>query len=89
MPKVLLKHPAAMTREQAHNELSEGSTFFWVAVPATNSFKGFVRIGKQKAFYPLNVEIDVPYGEYILGCGTGRNALRRFFTVDMLGVKFK
>jgi hypothetical protein len=85
MPRVTLKHPAALSKEQARNAWRDGQKYFWIASPDFH----FVNIGKHPAVYPLHIDVELPYGNYILGCGYGRCKLHRPFVVDMLGVKFK
>ena len=42
----------------------------------------------EPAVHDLVIEITLVAGRYLLGCGTGRGKLRRYFEVDLLGYKF-
>lgn len=89
MPKVILKFGAALTREQAANAWSEGQKKFWIAlVDMFNQPDKFVSIGQHAATVPLNIEVDLPMGKYVLGCGYGACRLRKFFRVDLMGVRW-
>jgi len=49
-------------------------------------FASFVNFGSHPATYPLKVDIALDFGDYTLGCGFGRNKLRKRFRVDLMGV---
>lgn len=84
MPHVIVKHSAGLTFEQAAECYSDGQKHWWIN-HADGSQHSFVPIGHHLATYPLHLEIKLPCGRYLLGCGTGRGKLRRFFNVDLLG----
>lgn len=95
MPKVILRCGAALTREQAANAWTEGSKKFWVAKELVTFKDGlyavdlrFMDIGTHAATVPMNAEVNLPFGEYILGCGYGACKLRKRFRVDLLGVRW-
>lgn len=83
--RVILRHPASLTKDQASRAWSDGQKRYWIA---TEGMGHFLRIPNCPAIYPLQLEIDIPFGVYILGCGYGANKLRRKFQVDLMGVKF-
>lgn len=92
MPKVILRCGAALTREQAANAWSEGQKNFWVAsikdLPDGGRSTKFFDIGVHAATIPLNAEVELPMGEYVLGCGYGLCKLRKQFRVDLVGVRW-
>ena len=103
MPRVTLKHPPCMSSEEVENAPRIGTSRFWVArkgadYPSSSQHLfdmameepefEFLPIGNHRADAPLFLQIDMPYGKYVLGCGYGRNKLRRPFEVTLLGVKF-
>lgn len=89
MPKVILKSPPCLTREQIRYAYNEGQTRFWLArLDGQGEIKKFIEIGRHSATNHLAVEVDLKFGDYVLGCGWGRHKLRRKLRVDLLGVKY-
>jgi hypothetical protein len=86
MPTVLLKFPASLTPDQARHAWTEGQNHFWVASEKEDGSYTFHAIGKHPATYALRAMVDLKFGNYILGCGFGRNKLRKRFRVDLIGV---
>lgn len=83
MPIVSLRYAASLTREQARRAWTEGQRRYWIATP---DFTTFFPIGRQPAIYPLRINIDLPLGSYVLGCGYGQCKLRKRFDIDLMGV---
>jgi len=89
MPNITLKHGAGLTVEQAAECYNQKQMQWWIAyLNDDNSIDFFVPIGYHPAVHDLVMEITLGAGRYLLGCGTGRSKLRRYFEVDLLGYKF-
>ncbi len=89
MTTITLKHPAALTRDQYDHCYSDGQRHFWVAHKGPeDELRQFVPIGTHCALQPISVTLNMAPGRYVLGCGSGRQKLRRVFEVDLLGYRF-
>ena len=60
---------------------------YWIAqLDLAGEIKGFMKIKSEFVWYPLNVDINIKDGLYLLGCPNGK--YNRTFTVSELGVTF-
>lgn len=91
MPKVNLSYPVSLSRDQV-DKCNPSQRHFWIAKVNPKDLNHYIRFmsipGDHMAIYPLNVTVHLPTGHYVLGCGYGRNKLRRHFEVDLMGVRF-
>ena len=86
MPKVTLKFPPCLTRSQIREAYNEGQTRFWLAaLDEHGEIDEFINIGRHSAANPLAVNLDIEFGLYLLGCGWGRNKLRKKLRIDLVG----
>ncbi len=90
MPTVRLKYGPCLAMEQVREAYNPRHTKFWVArIDENKAIVSFVDMGKHSACYPLAIDLELPYGSYVLGTGWGRYRLRKYFDVDMFGIRFK
>jgi hypothetical protein len=104
MPTIHLHYGPGLTREQANACYRDGQKRWWIGRVSTNvrkriandDFVGYAPVEVQEyikcslgpATYPLSATLELDFGCYVLGCGTGRSGLRKFFQVDICGVKW-
>jgi hypothetical protein len=61
-----IQSSSSLSNTTFHKRCSGRQGYWWLRGP-----EGFVEIGKHRGDRRLDIEVELPAGEYVLGCGPG------------------
>ena len=66
-----LQFSACLTLHQYQSLPNPRSGNWWLAKLGKDGLPAsFINIGRHPGYYPLSIEVNIPPGQYLLGCGT-------------------